>query len=209
MKKTEVLEWLAREKVVPVVRAPSADAAIHVVEALLEGGISTVELTMTVPDAVGVIGRLSKQFGNQVLIGAGTVLSSQDALACIGAGAQFIVSPGFDLDTVKACLSQDVVVAPGALTPTEVLNVAKAGADIVKIFPCDAVGGPSYIKALKAPLPLVLLMPTGGVTLENILDFIRAGAVAVGVGSNLADAKLPAEAIVQRAAAFAARVKGG
>lgn len=208
MTKTEVLARLGDEKLVPVVRAPSSDSAIQLVEALLEGGIATIELTMTVPGAIEVISRIAREFGEKILLGAGTVLDDETARACIDAGAQFIVSPGLDAGTVLVCNALGVAVAPGALTPTEVLTAWRTGADIVKIFPCDAVGGPSYVKALKAPLPQVPLMPTGGVSLDNLLDFIRAGAVAVGVGSNLADAKLPRDAQVERARAFVAKAKG-
>jgi 2-dehydro-3-deoxyphosphogluconate aldolase/(4S)-4-hydroxy-2-oxoglutarate aldolase len=200
--KADVMERLARDRLVPVVRAPSSDSALNIVEALLEGGISTLELTMTVPGAIDVIREISKRFGDKTVLGAGTVLDSETALACAAAGAQFIVSPGFDRATVAACNQSGICVAPGALTPTEVLIAWREGADIVKIFPCDAMGGASYIKSIKAPLPHIPLMPTGGVTLENLVEFLRAGATAVGVGSNLANHALSHETIVERAMRF-------
>lgn len=195
------------DRLIPVVRASSAQSALRVVDALLEGGISILELTMTVPGAVDVIRTLSSQFGDRILIGAGTVLDAETACTCVDAGARFVVSPGLDIPTVSACNAMGIVVAPGALTPTEVLAAWREGADIVKIFPCDALGGPKYLKSLKAPLPHIPLMPTGGVTLENLREFILAGAIAIGVGGNLVDSKLSHEALVERASAFAKAVK--
>jgi len=209
MTKTAVLEWIARDRLVPVVRAASEESALQIVDALLARSISILEVTMTVPGAVDVIRRIVAQYGDRVLVGAGTVLDSETARECVGAGAKFIVSPGFDAGTVAACVEMAVVVAPGALTPTEILAAWRAGADIVKVFPCDALGGPSYIKALKAPLPQIPLMPTGGVTLENLNEFFQAGAVAVGVGGNLVNPSLSRHELVARARAFAAEVKRG
>jgi len=190
MNKQEVLDWLERDRLVPVVRAPSEESAFEMIDALLEGGISIFEVTMTVPGAIGVIQQVAAQYGDQILLGAGTVLNSETAQDCIDAGAQFIVSPSFDLGTVQLCYDCGVVVAPGALTP------------IVKVFPCDAMGGPSYLKSLKAPFPEIVLMPTGGVTCANIPDFIRAGAIAVGVGSNLVDPRISREELILRAKTF-------
>jgi len=200
MDKREVLEWIGRTKVVPVVRAASAEAAIWVTDGLIEGGIDVVEITMTVPGAVETIRELAKREG--VLVGAGTVLDPKTAEDCIAAGAQFIVSPALNLDTIALCNRLGVAVAPGALTPTEVVSAYNAGGDVIKIFPCDALGGATYLKSLRAPLPHIPLMPTGGATLETIGGFLAAGAVAVGVGSALVDPKLTHEELVVRARAF-------
>src|SRR5258706_2381999 len=174
---------------VPVVRALSAELAVLAVEAILEGGISTFEITMTVPGAVRVIGELVKRFGEQALIGAGTVLSAQDAAACLDAGAAFVVSPGFDAETVRFVRERGAAMMPGALTPTEVITAHNAGADMVKIFPCSAVGGAKYLKALKAPLPQIKLLPTGGVNAATAHEYLAAGASALGIGSELVDVK--------------------
>jgi 2-dehydro-3-deoxyphosphogluconate aldolase/(4S)-4-hydroxy-2-oxoglutarate aldolase len=187
MQKSIVLAKIAETGLIPIVRAPSADDALRVIEAIQEGGVPILEVTMTVPGAVGVIQELTKRSMGDVLVGAGTVLDAETARACIQAGANFIVSPSLDEGTVAYCRRYAVPVLPGALTPTEVVRAWQAGADMVKVFPCGAVGGASYIRALKAPLPHIELVPTGGVTLETIGDFIRAGAAAVGVGADLVD----------------------
>jgi 2-dehydro-3-deoxyphosphogluconate aldolase / (4S)-4-hydroxy-2-oxoglutarate aldolase len=171
--------------IVPVIRASSAREAILAVEAVAAGGIPIAELTMTVPGAVDVIAELVRTMGADVIVGAGTVLDAESARRCIDAGAEFIVSPGFDLDTVKLAKRLDKLVMAGALTPTEVITAWKAGCDFVKIFPCGNVGGAKYIKALKGPLPQVPMIPTGGVNLETAADFLRAGADALGVGGEL------------------------
>jgi 2-dehydro-3-deoxyphosphogluconate aldolase/(4S)-4-hydroxy-2-oxoglutarate aldolase len=145
-----------------------------------------LEITMTVPGAVGVIEAVAKRYGD-ALVGAGTVLDAETARACIRSGAQFVVSPSLNLETIECCRSLGVAVMPGALTPTEVVTAWTAGADFVKVFPAGAVGGPSYLKALKAPLPQIELVPTGGVSLKTAADFIRAGASALGVGADLVD----------------------
>src|SRR5262252_5089752 len=144
---------------------------------------------MTVPGAVGVIEQIARRYGSEVIVGAGTVLDAGTAQSCISAGAQFIVSPALDLETISCCRSRGVAVMPGALTPTEVVTAWKAGANLVKVFPAGAVGGAKYIKALKAPLPQIEMVPTGGVSLETAADFIKAGSAALGVGSELVDAK--------------------
>ena len=158
---------------------------MRAIDALREGGISVIEITMTVPRAVALIERVSMQYGKDLLVGAGTVLDPEIAGACIAVGAEFVVSPALNLETIACCRSHDVVVMPGALTPTEVVHAWTAGADFVKVFPAGAVGGPSYLRALKAPLPQVELVPTGGVSLKTAADFIKAGAAALGVGANL------------------------
>jgi 2-dehydro-3-deoxyphosphogluconate aldolase / (4S)-4-hydroxy-2-oxoglutarate aldolase len=171
--------------IVPVVRASSAADARKAAEAVCAGGITIVELTMTVPGAIELIAELRRSLDSEVLVGAGTVLDAQTAQQCIAAGADFIVSPGFDLATVQAARQLGKLIMAGALTPTEVIAAWKAGSDFVKIFPCGAVGGPKYLKALKGPLPQVPMVPTGGVNLETAADFIRAGAEALGIGGEL------------------------
>jgi 2-dehydro-3-deoxyphosphogluconate aldolase/(4S)-4-hydroxy-2-oxoglutarate aldolase len=173
---------------IPIVRATSAKHALQAAEAVCAGGIPIVEITMTVPGAVDLIAQLAKTAGQHILIGAGTVLDPETAQRCIDAGAEFIVSPGLDLDTVEHVKRMGKLMAAGALTPTEVVNAWKAGSDFVKIFPCGSVGGAKYIKALKAPLPQIPMIPTGGVNLETAADLIRAGAEALGVGAELVSA---------------------
>ena len=189
MNKSEVLKQIRDTGVIPVVRATTADEAMRAIDAIREGGIAVLEITMTVPGAVGVIEQVAARFGNDALVGAGTVLDAEAAKACIAAGAQFIVSPALNMETIAYCREQDVAVMPGALTPTEVVQAWNAGADFVKVFPAGAVGGASYLKALKAPLPQIELVPTGGVSLKTAADFIKAGAAALGVGADLVDIK--------------------
>ena len=187
--KEKVIQTIRDVGVIPVVRAQSADEAMRAIDAIREGGISILEITMTVPDAVGVIEEVSKRYGNEALVGAGTVLDGETARACISAGARFIVSPALNLETIAVCRQHDIAVLPGALTPTEVVQAWSAGADFVKVFPAGAVGGASYLKSLKAPLPQIELVPTGGVSLKTAADFIKAGASALGVGADLVDLK--------------------
>jgi 2-dehydro-3-deoxyphosphogluconate aldolase / (4S)-4-hydroxy-2-oxoglutarate aldolase len=189
MNKAEVIQQIRDTGVIPVVRATSADEAMRAIDAIREGGISVLEITMTVPGAIAVIEEVSKRYGNQALVGAGTVLDPEIAEACVSSGAQFIVSPALNLETIACCRRLDVAIMPGALTPTEVVQAWNAGADFVKVFPAGAVGGASYLKALKAPLPQIELVPTGGVSLKTAADFIRAGAAALGVGADLVDIK--------------------
>ncbi|HMG72431.1 MAG TPA: bifunctional 4-hydroxy-2-oxoglutarate aldolase/2-dehydro-3-deoxy-phosphogluconate aldolase [Pyrinomonadaceae bacterium] len=189
MNKTDVLQRIREFGLIPVVRAESADQAMRAVEAIKAGGVNVLEVTMTVPGAIDVIEQLGKAFGAEAVIGAGTVLDPETADRCIQAGAQFIVSPALNEETINFCRAQDVVIFPGALTPTEVVRAWNAGADAVKIFPAGAVGGASYLKALKAPLPQIELVPTGGVSLKTAADFIKAGAMALGVGADLVDMK--------------------
>jgi 2-dehydro-3-deoxyphosphogluconate aldolase / (4S)-4-hydroxy-2-oxoglutarate aldolase len=187
MNKTEVLNRIRDTGLIPVVRAESADQAVRAVKALLAGGLDVLEVTMTVPGAIEVIRVLAAEHGADALIGAGTVLDPETAQACIHAGAKFIVSPALNEETIEFCRERDIAVFPGALTPTEVLRAWKAGADAVKVFPAGAVGGASYLKALKAPLPQIELIPTGGVSLKTAAGFIVAGAMALGVGADLVD----------------------
>jgi 2-dehydro-3-deoxyphosphogluconate aldolase / (4S)-4-hydroxy-2-oxoglutarate aldolase len=187
MNKKAVIDKIIEIGVLPVIRAYSTREARQVIEAVREGGISTIEVTMTVPNAVELIADLAKNYGEEILIGAGTVLDAEAARKCVEAGAQFIISPALNLETIKFCNERQTVVMPGALTPTEIIEAWTAGADFVKVFPASAVGGASYLKSLKAPLPHIKLIPTGGVSLKTAPDFIRAGAEAVGVGADLVD----------------------
>ncbi|HUD67298.1 MAG TPA: bifunctional 4-hydroxy-2-oxoglutarate aldolase/2-dehydro-3-deoxy-phosphogluconate aldolase [Candidatus Sulfotelmatobacter sp.] len=188
MTKEENRKRIADVGIIPVVRASSAHQALLAVEAIRAGGISIVEVTMTVPGAIEVIGQLAKTAGGDVLIGAGTVLDAKTAQQCLDAGAEFLVSPGFDAQTVKLAREKGILVIPGALTPTEIITAWNAGGDLIKIFPCGAVGGAKYIKALKGPLPQVPVIPTGGVNFDTAADFILAGAEALGVGGELVSA---------------------
>src|SRR5438067_2246819 len=189
MKRQDVLRRIAEVGIIPVVRASSTEEAMQVIEAIRAGGVLVLEITMTVPRAVRVIEQVADRYGDEVVIGAGTVLDAETARACILAGATFVVSPSLNLATIEMCQRYSIVVTPGALTPTEVVTAWQAGADAVKIFPCSALGGAKYLKSLKAPLPQVELMPTGGVTLATVAEFIAAGAWALGVGADLADRK--------------------
>jgi 2-dehydro-3-deoxyphosphogluconate aldolase / (4S)-4-hydroxy-2-oxoglutarate aldolase len=188
MNKEQVAKRITEIGIVPVVRAASAKHAMLAADAVCDGGVPIVEITMTVPGAIDVIAQLAKSIGSEVLVGAGTVLDAETAQRCIDAGAEFLVSPGFDLETVKFSNRAGKLIMAGALTPTEVIAAWKAGSDFVKIFPCGTVGGAKYIKALKAPLPHVPMVPTGGVNLTTAADFIRAGAAALGVGGELVTA---------------------
>ena len=187
MDKSEVLKCISEVGLVPVIRAESKDGAIRVIDAIAAGGLPILEVTMTVPGALSIIEAIRKRDASAI-VGAGTVLDAETARACILSGASFIVSPSLNLATIEMCRRYSVAVMPGCLTPTEVVQAWTAGADVVKIFPCGAMGGASYIKALKAPFPQIALMPTGGVSLNTAADFIKAGSFALGVGSDLLDA---------------------
>src|SRR3984957_18724885 len=184
MKKKEGRARIEEIGIIPVIRAPSSQEARFAAEAVWQGGIPIVEITMTVPGALEVISELVKTMP-KLLVGAGTVVNQHMALQCFDVGAQFLVTPGFSQKTVAAAHHLDMLIMAGALTPTEVMAAWDAGVDFVKIFPCSNMGGPSYIKALKGPLPHVPLVPTGGVNLETAADYIRAGAAALGVGGEL------------------------
>ena len=194
----------------PIVRAASPEAALQAAEAVYRGGIRAVEITMTVPGALRVLEKVADQFGDRMTLGAGTVLDPETARACMLAGAEFFVTPALKLSTVEICQRYSKPVMPGALTPTEVQTAWEAGADFVKIFPCGNVGGPKYIKALKAPFPQIEMIPTGGVNLENAADFLRAGAAAIAVGAEMVNAQALAEGrldvIADTARQFLARV---
>ncbi len=188
MSKQDVLGRIAEIGLMPVVRAQSADEALQVVEAIREGGVPVLEITMTVPGALAVIEQVAKRFPD-VMVGAGTVLDPETARACILSGARFVVSPALNLDTIEICRRYSIPIIPGALTPTEIVAAWTAGADVVKVFPCGALGGASYIKSLKAPLPQIEMIPTGGVSVKTAAEFIQAGSLALGVGADLVDLK--------------------
>jgi 2-dehydro-3-deoxyphosphogluconate aldolase/(4S)-4-hydroxy-2-oxoglutarate aldolase len=183
----DVLRRIKEVGVIPVVRAASAEEAIQVVEAIRAGGLSILEITMTVPGAVKVIEEVANRYGDDVVVGAGTVLDPETAQACILAGARFVVSPSLNIHTIELCRRSSIAVFPGALSPTEVVTAWQAGADAVKVFPCGAVGGAKYLASLKAPLPQIEMIPTGGVSLATAASFIAAGAFALGVGADLVD----------------------
>jgi 2-dehydro-3-deoxyphosphogluconate aldolase/(4S)-4-hydroxy-2-oxoglutarate aldolase len=174
--------------IVAVVRSESSEPLIKVIRALAEGGVTAAEVTFTVPDAVEVIRQARREVGDGVVLGAGTVLDTETARAAILAGAEYIVAPTLNLDVIRLCRRYDRAVMPGAFSPTEVLSAWESGADVVKVFPAD-VGGPSYLKALRGPLPQIRLMPTGGVDLTTAERFLAAGACCLGVGSALVDPK--------------------
>ncbi len=203
MRKTDVLNRIKEIGLLPVLRASSAEEALALAEAIEAGGIPAIEVTMTVPGAVEGIRTLIDQTGDRLLIGAGTVLDPETARACMLAGAAFIVSPSLNLKTIEICHRYSIAVIPGALTPTEVVTAWEAGADVVKVFPCSAMGGAKYLKALKAPFPQIELIPTGGVSLSTAGDFMAAGAFALGVGADLVDPRAIAagtpELITQKA----------
>jgi 2-dehydro-3-deoxyphosphogluconate aldolase/(4S)-4-hydroxy-2-oxoglutarate aldolase len=202
---------LLDERIIPVVRAKSAEEAMRIVEVVKEGGINTVEITMTVPGAIEVMEKVAKKFGNDILLGAGTVLDAETARMSILAGAKFIVGPCLNVELIDICRRYSKVVIPGAMTPTEILKAWEMGADIVKVFPAGNLGGPKYIKAIKAPLPQILLNPTGGVNLENASEFIKTGASIISVGSALVDKKAVAEGkfevLTEKARQFVEEVK--
>jgi 2-dehydro-3-deoxyphosphogluconate aldolase/(4S)-4-hydroxy-2-oxoglutarate aldolase len=190
MNKEQVLSFIREVGIVPVVRTTSAESAIKAIEAMYRGGIRAAEITMTVPGAVKALEKVADQFGDKLVLGAGTVLDAETARICMLAGAEFFVTPALKLETIEMARRYSKVICPGALTPTEVQAAWDAGADIVKVFPCGNVGGPAYIKALKGPFPHIEMIPTGGVNLETTGAFLKAGACAVAVGGELVNAKL-------------------
>ncbi len=188
MKHSEILSSIIEIGMVPVVRTESADGAVKAIQAIYRGGIRAAEITMTVPGAIHALEKVADEFGDKMVLGAGTVLDPETARACMLAGAEFFVTPSLKLSTIEMVKRYSKVIMPGGLTPTEVLTAWEAGADAVKVFPCGAVGGAKYIKALRAPFPHIEMVPTGGVNLETVPDFLQAGACAVGVGAELIDA---------------------
>ncbi|MFT4111358.1 bifunctional 4-hydroxy-2-oxoglutarate aldolase/2-dehydro-3-deoxy-phosphogluconate aldolase [Silvibacterium sp.] len=186
MHKEELLTRIRQTGIVPVLRAPSQSLGMQLAEAIVAGGIDILEVTMTVPGAIEIIAQLRKE-RPELLVGAGTVLNPETAQACIDEGAQFIVSPALNIATIETCLKANVLIFPGALTPTEILTAWQAGGDVIKVFPASAMGGASYLKSIKAPFPQIQLIPTGGVSLTTAKDFLAAGAIALGVGADLCD----------------------
>ena len=194
----EVIRRIEEVGIIPVVRAASVEEATRAVEAIGAGGIPVVEITMTVPNAVSVIREVAKQHGAKVLIGAGTVTTAEQAESCIRAGAEFLVSPGLSVPVLSVARASEKLAIPGALTPTELMNAHDQGARLIKIFPCGNVGGPKYLRSLKAPFPKAELIPTGGVNTANAAEFIAAGAFALGVGADLVDATALREGNLQK-----------
>jgi 2-dehydro-3-deoxyphosphogluconate aldolase/(4S)-4-hydroxy-2-oxoglutarate aldolase len=197
--------------VVPVLRAENPDNVLGAVEALMQGGIPVAEITLTVPGAVRVIGECARRFGDAVVVGAGSVTDAAAAAAAVGAGAVFVVSPAFKAEVVSACMQRGCPVVSGALTPTEILAAWDAGADAVKVFPAKAMGGPAYIRMVREPLPHIPLVPTGGVDLETIPAYFKAGVAFVGAGGDLVSRRAidagDAQAIRARAEQYLAAVK--
>ncbi|MBI1787757.1 MAG: bifunctional 4-hydroxy-2-oxoglutarate aldolase/2-dehydro-3-deoxy-phosphogluconate aldolase [Acidobacteria bacterium] len=189
MTKEQVLANIISIGIVPVVRTASAESAIRSIEAIHRGGVRAAEITMTVPGALRALEKIADQFGDRIVLGAGTVLDPETARACMLAGAEFFVTPSLKPATIEMAKRYSKVICPGALTPTEVLTAWEAGADVVKVFPCGNVGGPKYIKALRGPFPHIEMIPTGGVNLETVGEFLKAGACAVAVGGELVDPK--------------------
>ena len=186
MSRDQDLQRVLDGVIVAVVRSASSEQLVEVAEALAEGGVTNVEITLTVPDALEVIGEVRRRLGDKLFLGAGTVLDPESARSALLAGAEYIVTPTLNPEVIRVCRRYGKLVMPGAFTPTEVLTAWEAGADIVKVFPAD-VGGPSYLKALHGPLPQIPLMPTGGVDMNTAAEFLRAGACALGVGSALVE----------------------
>lgn len=183
----QVLNRIATGAIIPVVRAANVDDALRAVEAIYAGGISVMEVTLTVPNAIAVIRQVVKQYADKILTGAGTVLTEHQAKECLDAGAQFLVSPGLAPAVLSVAKARGVLAIPGVLTPTEIMSALQAGSSLVKVFPCSGVGGPRYLKALRGPFPQLSMIPTGGVTAANAGDYILAGALALGVGGELVD----------------------
>lgn len=207
MHKLELLELVRERAMVAIVRAASSDAALQLAEACIAGGMTALEVAFTTPDTLDVIRTLRARHGDKLLLGAGTVLDPETARAAILAGAQMIISPAVNVDTIALCQRYQVLSMPGAMTPTEIVTAMQAGADIVKVFPAE-VFGPAYIKALRAPLPQAALMPTGGVTVDNLGEWFAHGAVAVGIGGSLTGPGAHGDyaAVTARAREFCARM---
>ncbi len=192
MSKESQLRQVLECGIVAVVRSPDSQQLVEVTRALADGGVTVVEITMTVPNALEVVRQVRQALGERVLLGAGTILDPETARAALLAGAEYLVAPTVNLDVIRLCQRYDKLVMPGAFTPTEILSAWEAGADVVKVFPADVVG-PAFFKALRGPLPQVRLMPTGGVDLSTAADFLRAGACCLGVGGQLVEPRAVAE----------------
>jgi 2-dehydro-3-deoxyphosphogluconate aldolase/(4S)-4-hydroxy-2-oxoglutarate aldolase len=192
MSKEEQLRRVLDCGIVAVVRSPDSQQLVEVCRALADGGVTVVEITTTVPDALQVLARVRQALGDRVLLGAGTILDAETARAALLSGAEYLVAPNLNLEVIRLCRRYSKLVMPGAFTPTEILTAWEAGADIVKVFPADVLG-PAFIKAVRAPLPQVRLMPTGGVDLTTAADFLKAGACCLGVGGQLVEPQTVAE----------------
>jgi 2-dehydro-3-deoxyphosphogluconate aldolase/(4S)-4-hydroxy-2-oxoglutarate aldolase len=192
MNKEAQLARVLEAGIVAVVRSPDASQLVEVARALADGGVTVVEITMSVPDALEVVRQVRHALGDRLLLGAGTILDAETGRAALLAGAEYLVAPTLNLDVIRLCQRYDKLVMPGALTPTEILTAWEAGADIVKVFPADTVG-PAFFRALHGPLPQIRLMPTGGVDLTTAASFLRAGACCLGVGSQLVEPRAVAE----------------
>jgi 2-dehydro-3-deoxyphosphogluconate aldolase/(4S)-4-hydroxy-2-oxoglutarate aldolase len=204
MKRHEIIKRIEDTGIVAVVRAENTEKAVNISKACMEGGIDAIEVTFTVPGAHRVIEDLVNEFGDRLLVGAGTVLDSETARIAILAGAKYIVSPGFDLDTARLCNRYQIPYMPGCMTIKEMITAMEAGADVIKVFPGSAFG-PSFIKAIKGPLPQAVLMPTGGVSLDNVDQWIKNGCVAVGAGGALT--KGSRKDITETAKKFVSKIK--
>lgn len=207
MLKHEIFSGVLARRMVGIVRADKPEAALAIAEACIAGGITALEVAFTTPDTIDVIRTLRQRHGADVMLGAGTVLDPETARLAILAGAQFIISPGVNVETIKVCQRYQVLAMPGVMTPTEIITAMEAGADLIKIFPAEMFG-PAYIKALRAPLPQAPLMPTGGVSVDNLAEWFANGALAVGIGSSLSGpgAKGDYAAVTARARAFVERM---
>lgn len=203
MLKHEIFSAVLERRMVGIVRAGTTEAAVEIAEACIAGGFDALEIAFTTPGTLDVLKTLRQRHGDKIMLGAGTVLDPETARMAILAGAQFIISPGVNVETIKMCQRYQVLAMPGVMTPTEIITALDAGADIIKIFPAEMFG-PSYIKALRAPLPQAPLMPTGGVTVENLADWFANGALAVGIGSSLSGPGANGDyaAVTARAKAF-------
>lgn len=202
MSRHEDLSRVLNSGIVAVIRSNSGEQLVEVARALYEGGVDVLEVTFTVPRALEIISAVQKSLGNKILLGAGTVLDPETARAAFLAGAEFLVSPTVNLDVIRMGNRYDKLVMPGAFTPTEILTAWEAGAQVIKVFPAD-IGGPAYLKTLHGPLPQVRLLPTGGVNLDTISDFLKAGACAVGLGGALVEPKAVASGDMARITSLA------
>ena len=204
--KEKTVARLREVGIIPIIRAPSADVVVPIAEALLEAGLPICEVTMTVPGAIEAIGAIAKRFSGKLLVGAGTVTDAETVRRAVDAGAEFIVTPCLVPAVIDAAQRAEVAVLPGALTPTEVFEAFRAGGDMIKVFPVQAVGGAAYLRALRGPFPDIPLVPTGGVTLENVAEMFKAGAAAVGVGTELVSKDYASIGV--RAKEFLRRLRG-
>jgi 2-dehydro-3-deoxyphosphogluconate aldolase/(4S)-4-hydroxy-2-oxoglutarate aldolase len=203
MDRTQVLEAIRNGGIVPAIRVETERQALDALGALLEGGISLAEIALSTPGSIAFLKSAVARFESTMILGAGSVLDAETARISILEGAQFIVSPVFDPGTIQICRRYNIAVLPGALTPTEILAAWTMGADIVKVFPANAMGGPGYIRAVKAPMPQVELMPMGGVTLENAAAYLKSGAATLGVGSDLVSMRAPRDESIREITAKA------